>query len=594
MEENKEIILPNRRFKKADDQDLTLKLNLENSESLLRIGDKDITIDVNELYNRERTESINYKIHGKLKMVFRNLYSGTTDYTHLKERLYLVGDGSDYDYTGFLPYDEFAFLRKDVRREVVVPSSVSGSTLGVFTPTVSATGNTYHNLITPISAPYHNWNIYLTYVYSGDTNFPMGYSLSGGTKVDFVSGDGIPFRLSFSGGTQYEFTSPIEHGLKAGEYVTLYGGSLTGSVSGRTFYVSSLGNEYYNSEKYVINISKKAIPAGTTFSLLMMGKRVLDLKNITNTTSTYYVHRHATITSTTDYIMDNAGFESSIWEDEKKILFENSAGVNDPIVVRNRMESVLYDFKEPLQLSGFTNNLGFTPTEVYVTTLLRNGNGYFTFPPKVGHKFHFHNTWIDDHFSGTTSNESTMTSTGFVGYGNFSGHTFYSGNTLPIGTSGLTGAFVEYNPKEMKERIICESFHNFSSPTSIFDFGQDGDVTNFSGASANNLFGLYYQPHHRVKLRELSPYVEMAKTNNVFNLPENANYDEQEKVWRWRDLYDHGYVDVDGYGTNYPFANGTHYVKKDINFYLRNERYYTNKQDEVINFSTKKTTGNDC
>ncbi len=588
MEKFRQILLPNKRFKKADDQDLTLKLNLDTSESLLRVGDKDITIDVNELYNRERNESISYKIFGKLRMVFRNLYSGNTNYSYLKERLYLAGDGSDGDFDGFLPYNEFAFLRKDVYREVVVPTTVSGSTLGVFTPTISATGTTSHTRITPITAPYHNWNLYLSYVYTGDTNYSFTYTLSGTTKMNFNSGDGIPFRLSYSGDSYYEFTSPVEHGKTEGEYVTLSGTTLSGAVSGRTFYISSVGNEYYNSEKYVINVLKTAFPSGSTPSLLTVGKRVLDYNDITSTTSTYYVHKHKTLTDTGDYIMDVIGFESPIFEDEKKILFENSAGVNDIIVERNRMESVLYDFKEPFKLSGLTNNLGFTPTEVYVTTLLRNGNGFFSYPPVVGHKFNFHNDWIDQHFTGSTESGITGTTT-FSGA--TTGYTFTGGTEVPIGTI-LTGAFVEYNSKEMNERIISESFHKFTSPQSIFDFGQNGNVTGFSGATSTNPFGLYYQPHYRVKLRQLSPYIENANTNDIFNLPENANYDEEDRMWRWRDLYDHGYIDVDGYGTNFPFANGNHYVRTNINFYLRNERYYTNKQDGIDAFTNKNKKQN--
>jgi hypothetical protein len=168
--------------------------------------------------------------------------------------------------------------------------------------------------------------------------------------------------------------------------------------------------------------------------------------------------------------------------------------------------------------------------------------------------------------------------------------TFTSGDELTKGTV-LNGAFVEYNRKELKERIICESFQKFTNPTTIFDYGQD-DSTIFSGSSATNMFGVYYQPHHRVKLRELSPYTESAKTKDIFNLPENAKYDSAEGVWRWRDLYDHGYVDIDGYGTKFPFTNGIHYVKNDINFYLRNEKFHTNKQDGISKFKNKKIT--DC
>lgn len=589
MKEKKEILLPSKRFKKAEEQDLNLSVGLETSQTLLRIGDKDIILDIDKLYDKERNESKKYKIYGKLKMIFRNMYSGDTSYDYLQERVYLngKGDGSDNPtLAGFLPYDEFAFLRRDLRRQITTPSSVSGSTLGEYNPTFTYTGPTGHTTVTPITAPYHNWNLYLSYVYSSDSNYQMTYTLTGSTKISFKSGDGIPFRLSNTFNSYYEFTSPVEHGMNSGEYITMSGSSITGVVSGRTYYIDSVGNETYNSEKYVINILKKEFKSVTSIPTLIVGKRCIDKNNISGTTSQYYIHKHKVLTNTNDYIMDNIGFELPIWEEEKKILFENAAGANDTIVERNRMESVLYDFKEPFILTGLTNNLGYTPTEIYVTTIFRNGNGYFDYPPKVGYKFNFHDTWIDDHFDGTTSKETNISG------GTFTRDTitFTSGNTLPIGTT-LIGAHIEYNKKELKERTISDCYHKFSNPTNIFDYEQDNSTV-FSGASSTNMFGVYYQPHHKVKLRELSPYTENAKTKDIFNLPENAKYDSDEGVWRWRDLYDHGYVDIDGYGTKFPFTNGIHYVKNDINFYLRNERFYTNKQDGISKFKNKKIT--DC
>ena len=73
MEEKKEILLPSKRYIKADNQDLTEKINLESSANLLRIGDKDIILDIDQLYDKERNESKNYKIHGKIKMIFKKL-----------------------------------------------------------------------------------------------------------------------------------------------------------------------------------------------------------------------------------------------------------------------------------------------------------------------------------------------------------------------------------------------------------------------------------------------------------------------------------------------------------------------------------------
>jgi hypothetical protein len=373
--------------------------------------------------------------------------------------------------------------------------------------------------------------------------------------------------------------------MSAGEYIVLSGSTLQnlGYSVNNTFYINSVGNEIYDSENYVVNILKSQIKSQyQPLSGIILGKRCLDIHNISGTTSEYYVHKHKTLTDVGGYIMDQVGFETPVFEDEKKLLFENAAGENDVLVERNRMESVLYDFKEPLILSGLTNNLGYTPTEVYVTTIFRNGNGYFNYPPKVGFKFNFHDTWIDEHFSGTTSNESTISGKTFVK----ESITFTSGNTLPIGTV-LTGAFVEYNKKEVKERIISEAYHKLTNPIDIFDYKQNMNTT-YSGAGSSNMFGLYFQPHHRVKLRQLSPYTESARTNDIYNLPENAKYDVYDKIWRWRDLYDHGYFDSDGNGTSFPFVNGTHYVKNNINFYLRNEAAYTNKSNGLIDFNNRK------
>ena len=122
---NKQILLPGKKFWNSEDQDLSIKLDLDTSESLLRLGEKDIVLDLAQLYDKERNECTKYKIYGKLKMVFRNLYTGTTEYTHLQNDLFLNNDGSlttDFP-TGSMSYDEFALLRRDVVREIVNTSS---------------------------------------------------------------------------------------------------------------------------------------------------------------------------------------------------------------------------------------------------------------------------------------------------------------------------------------------------------------------------------------------------------------------------------------------------------------------------------------
>jgi hypothetical protein len=93
--EKKRIILPPKKFFGSPDEDLNIRLGLDESQNLLREGDRTIILDNSILFAKERNESPNYKIHGKLKMVFRNMYSGETNYDTLRERLYLVGDGTE-------------------------------------------------------------------------------------------------------------------------------------------------------------------------------------------------------------------------------------------------------------------------------------------------------------------------------------------------------------------------------------------------------------------------------------------------------------------------------------------------------------------
>lgn len=571
----KEIILPTKRNANADIEDINIRVDLNEEKTLLREGDRNIILDINELFNKERNESNRYKIHGKIKMIFKNMYSGTTTYDPLLKNLYLIGNNVGSG--GYLPYNEFAIIRNDVVREKINPETITGSTLDTYSPSTIIDGYTGHTTITTLDAPNHNWNVYLTYVYSGDTNHPMKYTLSNGVTYDFVSGDGIPFLIE-TGVTYTTLSSPVEHGLNIGEFL---------NINDEILVISHLGNEQYDSEKYVLNILNNDIPTGLTLTnnTVVLGKRCLDKNDITGSTSQYYIHKHKVLTNQSDSQIDKLGFESPIWEDEKKILFENALGDVNVIVEKNRMESIVYDFKNPFILSGLTNNMGYTPTDIYLLTVFRNGNGYFNYPPKVGWKFNFHDTWIDNHFSGSTSLETTITGTPFVS--NFGTSGFTSGNTLNLNDEGLNGAFIEFNQNELKERIISESFHKLTIPVNVFDHGQDDNAV-FSGSSINNPHGIYYQPLHKIKLRELSSYIESSDTNEVGNLPENTKFFENEGLWKWRDVYDHGFIDQEGNGTNYPFINNTHYIKYDVNLYLRNEKDFTNKNNGLKKFTENK------
>jgi hypothetical protein len=563
------IIHPEKKYAKAPEEDLKLKVSLNGPQSLLINDDRNIVLDTNAKFDDERNTSLKYKIYGKLKMIFRNMYFGTSGYGYLNEIMYENNDGLSY-----LPYNEFAFLRNDICREVTSSSVLNETDIFTgYTREIINTGTTRHKTITENNATKHNWGLYLTYAYSDDDQHPMTYTLSGETIMNFFSGDGIPFRVT-DDGFKYILTSPIEHGMNEGEYII---------IDGYPYYINSIGNEIYNSEDYILSILKNQIPSGNTSSFttstLLTGKRCLDKNNIEKTTSRYYIHKNKVLTEIDDYILEKIGFESPIFRDEKKLKRFEKDGQSEQvfIVEKNRPESVLFDFTEAFVLTGLTNNLGYTPTDIYISVVYKNGDGFFEYPPKVGYRFNFHDEWIDECWTSSTE-------TG-IGVNTFtiSGITFSGGIALTSGDV-INGDFIEYIPTQLKERTICNTYHKIVSPLEIFNHRQN-DSEIYSGASVDNKFGLFYQPHYKVKLRELSPSVETSNNAFIDNLPQNATFFEDEKIWKWRDLYEHGYIDDLQYGTNYPFINGTHYIKTDINFYLMNEVLFTNKINGIRDFN---------
>ena len=176
--DKKKIVSPSKRFKK-EPEDLTLKINLEEEKSLLREGDKTIILDVIKQFRKERNESTKYRIYGKMNMVFRNTYSGTTTYEPLLNNLYVLGDGLDGDFTGHIPYNEFEFIRNDYVRQV---SNPTGSTLGTYEPNLVLTGDTTHRAINEIDVHRLIGMFFYHTFYDKDPNHQMKYTLSGNTE----------------------------------------------------------------------------------------------------------------------------------------------------------------------------------------------------------------------------------------------------------------------------------------------------------------------------------------------------------------------------------------------------------------------------
>jgi hypothetical protein len=571
----KQIILPSKEYANAPDNDLNIKLELSNETNLIREGDRNIILDLSEQYKTERNSCNNYKIYGKLKMVFHNAYSGTTDYLPLKNKLYLNGDGTNDDWSGYLPYNEFSFVRNDFLREVYqINNKLDIGTTKVI-------NKSDHINITQKEASSYNWNMFLSYCYDTDEEYEMTYTYKNNSFIKFKAKDGIPF-IVYEYSNYYKLVSPISHNINAGEFIVLSGTNLTNTVEDNIFLINAVGDENYNSEKNTLIIYKSQFKS--SLGEIVLGKRCIDKNNITNTLSKYYVQKLKILTNYDDVSLEDIKLETSVWDDQKKILFKNFNNDENIVVEKNRSEVLLFDFKNSFTLNNLKNNLGYLPTEIYITIINKNSNGYFDYPLKSGFDFNFHDTWIDKHFESDNSNEINLKYNDFSN----SGINFKTGISLKK-DDVIYGNFVEYNDYNLQETIISNIKHKLILKNKIFNYGQN-DSTIFSGSSDNNLFGYFYQPHYKIKLRELSPYVEYYLNNIIYDLPDNAKFDDILNRWKWRDLYDHGFIDDNGYGTDYPYFNNMHYIKKDINFYLKNEVNFTNIIQNKNNFNNIKIT----
>lgn len=555
---SKKIILPNKLFFNSQNEEQSINIKLNNDNSLLREGDRNIVLDLNDIYSDERNNSNKYKIYGKLKMIFSNEYTGTTSYNHLKNNLYLNGDGSDNIWEGSLPYNEFSFVRNDYIRLV----------------NDNIIGDNNHILINQIENKYFNWGLFLSYCFDNDVNFDLNYKYNISDNISFKSGDGIPFIVE-EYLQYYKLISPINHNIKKNEFLLISEEYINANETERCFLINDVGDETYKSDEKILLIYKSQIKY--PLPSIILGKRCLNKNDIKNTTSNYYVQKLKILTNEDEYDIEKLEIESPIWSNEKKILYKNFSNVENVLVEKNRMESIIFDFKKPFILENLKNNLGHTPTEIYLTIINKNRNGLFDYPPKVGYKFNFHDDWVDNNFNNEnlTFNEIIKENIKFK-----------IGNEIKKNDE-IYGNFMEYNEFELKETLLSNSYHKLMIPKEIFNYNQD-ETTFYNGVDSGNTVGLFYQNHYKIKLREESPYIEYSDSNNILNLPENLVYSESEKKWKWRDLYQHGFIDQDGFGTDYPFLNGCHYIKNDLNFYLKNEMNYKNKQNNIKTFNDFK------
>ena len=357
------------------------------------------------------------------------------------------------------------------------------------------------------------------------------------------------------------------------------GQGTTYTLRDNTLPVYTLGDGTRNSSDKIFNL---LMPQGTVVGFpelppLSMGtmRRQTNRANV-ESISSYYVRVNKILTEVSDAVLDDCGFEEGVFPDVKQVD-RITPRAECRISVKNAYPSYLYSFNKDIDVKTLRDNLSRPLTNLYVTIFLRNNLGYFNYPPKYGWEWNFPLTYMDTSISGVGDAASVPMPFGPVGPNTVRGSVadpqpsgpivdqppgsvLFRGSELRVGDL-LRGDFCEYNAEELKERVISEIQHQFSWNGSVFMMGQttpDGEK------------GYIYKPHYEVPIRRFSTYIEFGDPQKVIEVPDWAEYWEREKTWRWRDLWEIGFIDG-GHGVDYPFMNNAQYPSRIIPFYVQKQ-----------------------
>ena len=566
------VVLGSLRYKSAPDTDLGFKIPFNQTYKENIEFDRGVNISLAQIYDDERQRSDTFRPSCKISLIFKNSLAGSTTYLPFKNSLYYLNLNSLYakicetnnanvTYTGYPQYHEFDFMRTDY------------DTSGYTVPDIN---NVSHLKFKQKKYTSYNWGFYLSYPYKNNyTKQLQALETKSNQILSWIVSDGIPFIIDknkINGLDVISFRCPIKHGVSIGEFVKLnfkYNGV-------DLFIVQSLGDGYFGSDEYIINIVDVGYQ-GNTFNVGITGtlKRVIDNQNVDDTISEYYVVTHKRLTKETDSVLTKTGFE--------QLIFAKVKQLEDPNLTPNKVRrtslkegNTTYglSFDKDIKINGLRDNLDRPITELYFTIIW---SGYFgwtlgsfngvTRGLKQGYDFNVQYDLASNQEPSLWWDRDNPYSNANLPIGQYStpfdnGKPFYY--VLPLNEGDeIDGGYYEWNKYQLMERKISDNYHKFT-----FNVNQFKLLGMKPGPTFNkNPKGYYYQPHHPITLRNYSNYIETSESPEVLNAP-YLFYTTSNKLYQWRDIYSYGYFDERGVGVDYPFFNGCHYPYKNIVFRL--------------------------
>jgi hypothetical protein len=595
------IVLGSLRYKSSPDTDLSLQVPFKSTQRELIEYDRTADINLQQVFQDERENSNSIRPSCKFQLVFKNAYTGTTRYTPFERNLYYtnaesvitdrcanLSGNSPLPWGGFPLYNEFDFIRNDY--------NVSGYTI----PSGNTIPPSVHVNFVSKSATTYNWNFFVTYGYDNDyTKTHTAKFLIPDTNnpyyetVNWTVSDGIPFVVTngtFNGRNVLRFRCPIKHGLNVGEYVQLSSGF---TYDGNTlFQVYSLGDYTYGSEEFIFNLINYGY-TGNTFNVGNKGtaKRVLNVNNVSDSISEYYVRTHKILTDVNDSLLVKTGFEENAFGNVKK--YESSGFTPDGIArvsIKEGGQTYSVTFNKKIDISTLLDNQRRPLTELFFSVIWKGYFGWTMGIPKIPPQTGFYGLkqgwefnlplepstdtpspwWSNNEPRSETNFPLGTYNTGLFNSSTFRGFTYVE--SLKVGDV-LDGEICEWNNFEQRERVVTDIYHKIRFNPYVFSINNNTILN-------QNSKGYYYKPHYSLPIRVFSDYIEEGNFNNIVGVPNYAYFSTSQNTFRWRDLYPYGFVDSSGLGYDFPFLNGVHYPYNNYTFRIIPEG--TNYTEQTI------------
>ena len=540
--------------------DSYLKINVENSQRLLPTNEIYKIVNVADRFNVERQRCKSYRIIGTMNPTMSNPLFNLVEASLLDKYTWGWLNSKEFLDTSY-PKDGDVIDETDLTYNASIKNNLKEKDgwFGVFDPDITKSGLcNYFDMepkrerfsFIPDKNPYNaglnqqpvkNWEITITYPASIDKSKKM---VNGGILIT----NSIPANVSTRNMTAIGLS--CKHNLNVGDIVRITG---TSGYDGDHVVVRT-GLDNGDLKEYYFVIDK---PSTGTLSINPRFKKVVN-----DIECEYYFRKFRKIKTKVSSVIENDDYEAY------RVGFSENF-FNDSIIQ--------FVFNEDIDVTDLVDNLGRPLSEIYLTIIKTDSNKLFT---NVS-------SGIDTPYDSRLLNSNTTPYLRDIP----SIHRIHNGTTGIFQThnalendvkiNNITnnnefyGDLVEYNINTLNETVLATIVHSFNTvnretPNSLNYVSKVGPTPGYKTTTMGPRYeGYYYEPHHLIKIREFSSYIEVGDQFTE-GIPSYAvNLGDTRIVWR--DLLDIGFNETDAKPLDYPFLNNSHYLYNNYCFTLKRQ-----------------------